>query len=72
MTIEADTIILAIGQETNAKNLGIKLEHGEAPSAGYKTHDPKSSLRVTLPKAIKPLFTPFKKGKKSLVRSIVF
>ena len=63
MTIEADTIILAIGQETNAKNLGIKLEHGEAPSAGYKTHDPKVFITGDIAQGDKTVVYAVQKGK---------
>ena len=63
MTIEADAIILAIGQETNAKNLGIRLEHGEAPSAGYRTRDPKVFITGDIAQGDKTVVYAVQKGK---------
>lgn len=63
LTIEAGKIILAIGQETNAKNLGITLEHGEMPKPGYKTSDPKVFVTGDIAHGDKTVVWAVRKGK---------
>lgn len=63
LTIDADKIILAIGQDVNAKNLGIRLEHGEAPSAGYKTRDSKVFITGDIAQGDKTVVYAVQKGK---------
>lgn len=63
LTIEADKIILAIGQTVNANNLGIRLEHGESPSAGYKTRDEKVFITGDIAQGDKTVVYAVQKGK---------
>ncbi|MTV82826.1 FAD-dependent oxidoreductase [Secundilactobacillus folii] len=63
LAIKTDKVILAIGQDTNAKNLGIRLEHGEAPSAGYRTHDSKVFITGDIAQGDKTVVYAVQKGK---------
>lgn len=63
LTIKADKIILAIGQQVNADNLGINIEHGVVPYAGYKTDDPKVFVTGDIAQGDQTVVWAVRKGK---------
>ncbi|WP_282803515.1 FAD-dependent oxidoreductase [Secundilactobacillus kimchicus] len=63
LTIDADKVILAVGQEVNAEKLGIHIEHGEVPTAGYKTQDSKVFVTGDIAQGDKTVVYAVQKGK---------
>ncbi|WP_137602075.1 FAD-dependent oxidoreductase [Paucilactobacillus nenjiangensis] len=63
LTIKADKIILAIGQQVNADNLGINIEHGVVPYTGYKTDDPKVFVTGDIAQGDQTVVWAVRKGK---------
>ncbi|WP_056996021.1 FAD-dependent oxidoreductase [Secundilactobacillus collinoides] len=64
LKIKADKIILAIGQQINADNLGINIERGVVPYVGYKTEDPKVYITGDIAKGDQTVVWAVRKGKK--------
>ncbi|KZL43090.1 FAD-dependent oxidoreductase [Secundilactobacillus collinoides] len=63
LKIKADKIILAIGQQINADNLGINIERGVVPYVGYKTEDPKVYITGDIAKGDQTVVWAVRKGK---------
>ncbi|CUS25860.1 dihydropyrimidine dehydrogenase subunit A [Paucilactobacillus oligofermentans DSM 15707 = LMG 22743] len=63
LTIKAEKVILAIGQQVNADNLGINIEHGVVPYAGYKTDDPKVFVTGDIAQGDQTVVWAVRKGK---------
>lgn len=63
LKIKADKIILAIGQQINADNLGINIERGVVPYVGYKTDDPKVYITGDIAKGDQTVVWAVRKGK---------
>lgn len=63
LKIKADKIILAIGQQINADNLGINIERGVVPYVGYKTDDPKVYITGDISKGDQTVVWAVRKGK---------
>ncbi|GEO67392.1 FAD-dependent oxidoreductase [Levilactobacillus spicheri] len=63
MTIKADKIILAIGQQVNTDKLGITTEHGEVSFIGYRTDDPKVYVTGDIAHGDKTVVWAVRKGK---------
>lgn len=63
LKIKADKIILAIGQQINADNLGINIERGVVPYVGYKTDDPKVYITGDIAQGDQTVVWAVRKGK---------
>ncbi|WP_333589628.1 FAD-dependent oxidoreductase [Ligilactobacillus acidipiscis] len=63
LKIKADKIILAIGQQVNADNLGINIERGVVPYVGYKTGDPKVYITGDIAQGDQSVVWAVRKGK---------
>lgn len=63
MTIKADKIILAIGQQVNTDKLGITTKHGEVSFIGYRTEDPKVYVTGDIAHGDKTVVWAVRKGK---------
>ncbi|MCH4170313.1 MAG: FAD-dependent oxidoreductase [Lactobacillus sp.] len=65
LTIEADKIILAVGQQADVTNLGIELENNELTHGGFHTADPKVFVTGDLAQGDKTVVVAVQKGKQT-------
>lgn len=63
LTIKADKIIMAVGQQVNPDRLGITIEHGEVPFIGYRTEDPQVYVTGDIAHGDKTVVWAVRKGK---------
>lgn len=63
LKIKADKVILAVGQQVKADNLGITIKHGEVPFIGYRTEDPKVYVTGDIAHGDKTVVWAVRKGK---------